>query len=138
MNLADYFDRVKGIGVLGTADSEGKVDLAIYARPHVVDNHTVAFIMRDRRSHAHVAANPHAAYLFIEHGEGYKGLRLYLTRTAEEDDPKKIEAIRRRSRKDEDTPQTKAFLVYFTVDEVRSLVGSSAVSSQQNTSSVVD
>ena len=33
MNLADYFEKVKGTGVLGTADSEGKVDLAIYARP---------------------------------------------------------------------------------------------------------
>ena len=130
MNLADYFDKVKGTGVLGTADSAGKVDLAIYARPHVIDEHTVAFIMRDRLSHASVVANPHAAYLFIEQAKGYRGLRLYLTRTAEEDDPKKVEAMRRRGRRDEDPVRTKAFLVYFRVDEVRPLVGSGAVPSQ--------
>ncbi|MCU0917649.1 MAG: pyridoxamine 5'-phosphate oxidase family protein [Planctomycetes bacterium] len=125
MNLSDYFEKVKGTGVLGTADSAGKVDLAIYARPHVMDDQAVAFIMRDRLSHANVVANPHAAYLFIEQAKGYHGLRLYLTRTAEEDDPKKVEAMRRKSRQDEDTGETKAFVVYFRVDEVRPLVGSS-------------
>jgi hypothetical protein len=130
MNLADYFDKVKGTGVLGTADSEGKVDLALYARPHVIDDQTMAFIMRDHLSHANVVANPRAAYLFVEQGEGRKGLRLYLTRTAEEDDPKKVEAMRRRGRRDEDTAETRAFLVYFRVDEVRPLVGSSAASSR--------
>jgi hypothetical protein len=88
------------------------VDLAIYARPHVIDEETVAFIMGDRLSHRNVAANPHAAYLFLEDAEGYNGLRMHLTRTAEETDPKKIEALRR----------PKAFLVYFKVDEVRPLV----------------
>ena len=126
MNLANYFDKVEGIGVLGTADSTGKVDLALYARPHVIDDQTVAFIMRDHRSHANVTANPRAAYLFIESGEGYKGLRLYLTQVAEETDPKKIETLRRRSRRDEDAAATKAFLVSYRVDEVRPLVGSSA------------
>jgi hypothetical protein len=125
MNLADYFNKVKGTGVLGTADSEGKVDLAIYARPHVIDDQTVAFIMQDRRSHANVAANPHAANLFIEQAKGYNGLRIHLTRTAEETDPRKIQAMRRRSRSDEGETETKAFLVYFRVDEVRPLVGAS-------------
>jgi hypothetical protein len=125
MNLADYFEKVKGTGVLGTADHEGKVDVAIYARPHVIDEQTVAFIMRDRLSHANVAANPHAAYLFIEQAKGYRGVRLYLTRTAEETDPGKIEAMRRRSRSDEGETETKVFLVYFRVDEVRPLMGAS-------------
>jgi hypothetical protein len=52
MSLANYFENVKGVGVLGTADPEGKVDLALYARPHVIDEETVAFIMRDRLSHS--------------------------------------------------------------------------------------
>lgn len=123
MDLAQYFDKAKGVGVLGTADPQGKVDLAIYARPHIIDEHTVAFLMRDRRSHANVAGNPYAAYLFIEQAEGYRGLRLYLTRTAEEDDPKKVEAMRRRSRRDEGEAEQKVFLVHFRVDEVRPLVG---------------
>ncbi len=122
MSLANYFENVKGVGILGTADSEGKVDLAIYARPHIVDEETVAFIMRDRLSHRNVAANPHAAYLFLEDTEGYNGLRMHLTKTAEETDPGKIEALRRRSRSAEDFAAQNAFLVSFKVDEVRPLV----------------
>ena len=69
MSLANYFENVKGTGILGTADLEGKVDLAIYARPQVIDEETVAFIMEDYLSHGNVAANPHAAYLFLENAE---------------------------------------------------------------------
>ena len=37
MNLSDYFENTTGTGVLATADSNGNVDVAIYARPHVID-----------------------------------------------------------------------------------------------------
>ena len=37
MNLSDYFDNTKGCGVLATADSAGKVNAAVYARPHFFD-----------------------------------------------------------------------------------------------------
>ncbi len=122
MSLADYFDNVKGIGILGTADPEGKVDLALYARPHIVDEETVALLMGDHRSHRNVAANPHAAYLFLEDTEGYNGLRMHLTKVLEETDPEKIEALRRRSRVAEDFAATDGFLVLFKIDEVRPLL----------------
>ncbi len=122
MSLANYFENVKGMGILGTADPEGKVDLAIYARPQVIDEETVAFIMGDHLSHRNVAANPHAAYLFLEDTEGYNGLRMHLTKTLEETDPHRIAALRRRSRVAEDFAATDGFLVQFKVDEVRPLV----------------
>ena len=122
-NLRDYFENVEGIGVLGTADAEGNVDLAVYARPHVADDGAVAFVMADRTSHANVAANPHAAYLFVEQGPGYKGTRLHLTRTHEETDPERIEAVRRESRKGRDYGDTRKFLVHFKVEKIRPLVG---------------
>jgi len=124
MSLSEYFENVRGIGILGTADSEGKVDLAIYARPHVIEEDSVAFIMRDRLSHSNVTSNPHAAYLFIEEGEGYNGLRLYLTRTREETDQQKIEAMRREEQQGRERDSTERFLVYFKVDQARRLVGS--------------
>ena len=52
MNLGEYFEKKKGLGVLATADSEGKVDVAVYARPHMMDDETVAFIMADRLTDA--------------------------------------------------------------------------------------
>jgi hypothetical protein len=48
MDLKEYFDDTKGVGVLATADGEGKVDAAIYARPHFMEDGTLAVIMRDR------------------------------------------------------------------------------------------
>jgi len=84
MNLADYFENHQGLGILATADSDGMVDLAIYARPHVINETTIAFIMRVRLTHQNLKSNPHAAYMFVEQGEGYHGKRLYLTKIREE------------------------------------------------------
>ena len=122
MNLNEYFENVKGIGVLGTADAEGNVDLAVYGRPHVVDDRNVAFIMADHLSHENIQSNSRAAYLFVEEGPGYEGVRLYLTKTGEETDPEKIEAMRRESRKGL-YGGTQKFLVHFRVDKTRPLVG---------------
>lgn len=33
MGLKDYFENTKGVGVLATADNNGKVDAAVYAGP---------------------------------------------------------------------------------------------------------
>ena len=51
MKLIEYFDRKRGLGVLSTADGDGKVDAYIYARPYFIEDGTLAFIMRDRLSH---------------------------------------------------------------------------------------
>ena len=122
-NLREYFENTEGVGVLGTSDAEGNVDLAVYARPHVADDGTVAFVMSDRLSHANTAANPNAAYLFVEKWERYKGKRLHLTKIREETDPEKIEAVRRESRKQRDYGDAVKYLVHFKVEKVRPLVG---------------
>jgi len=123
MNLSDYFETTQGTGILATSNSVGQVDVAIYARPHVTDENTVAFIMRPRLSHENIQSNPHAAYMFIEKGEGYKGRRLYLTKLREETDPALIESLRRKDRKTDVKSDEKSFLVYFHVDKIRPLVG---------------
>lgn len=125
MKLSEYFEQTKGIGVLATADAQGKVNVAIYARPHfldVKDDSTCAFIMSNRVSYVNVKANPHAAYLFAEEGENYAGKRLTLTMVREETDIEKIQSIRRRS-----VPPIREegakYLVYFRIDAVRPLIG---------------
>lgn len=125
MDLAQYFENTKGTGILATADADGAVDAAVYARPHVIDAETVALIMSNRLSHANIKVNPSAAYLFIEEGGGYKGIRLYLTMTGEETDPEKINEIRRKPAREctEDTEAEEKYLVYFRVDWTRPLVG---------------
>ena len=121
MELKEYFESTQGIGVLSTADKNGKVNAAIYARPHFLEDGSVAFIMRDRLTHHNIQSNPHAAYLFVEDGPGYKGKRLYLTKVREEEDGELIESLRRRSYKDD--KDKKRFLVLFKLDDTLPLLG---------------
>lgn len=123
MNLSEYFEKSKGFGVLSTADASGHVDTAIYARPHVSDDQTVAFIMADRKSHDNLQSNPHAAYLFKEEGTGYSGLRLYLMKTDEEKNSERMRSLIRRNRYQEDE-ESDLYLVSFRVDKVLGLTGS--------------
>lgn len=124
MKLSEYFEKNKGIGVLSTADNSGKVNAAIYGRPHFMDEETVAFIAADRLTHANLQTNPHAVYLFKEDGR-YEGQRLYLTKTREEKDSPLIDEISRRKYKEiEGKYKTEPkFLIYFKVDKVLPLIG---------------
>ena len=123
MTLYEYFENTVGTGVLATADSNGNVDIAIYARPHVIDENAVALIMNERLSYKNLTSNPKAAYLFLEKGPGYKGKRLYLTKTREETDVELIESMRRRKTDKYQESDLKKYLVYFSVDKIRPLVG---------------
>ena len=121
MNLKQYFDGAKGLGILSTADSSGKVDAAVYARPHFLEDGTIALVMRDRLSHHNLQSNPHAAYLFKEEGPGYNGKRLFLTKIAEEQNTELLESLRRR--KSEYKSSDDRFLVFFKIDQELPLIG---------------
>ena len=124
MKLSEYFEKNRGIGVFSTVDSSGKVNAAIYGRPHFMDEETVAFIAADRLTHANLQTNPNAVYLFKENGR-YEGQRLYLTKTREEKDSPLIDEIRRKKYKEiEGKYETESkFLMYFKVDKVLPLIG---------------
>jgi len=124
MSLAEYFEKTEGMGILGTADSQGNVDLAIYARPHIIDDETIVFVMSDRLSHANLQANPKATYMFIEKAKDYKGKRFYLRKVREENDAELVQSIRRRKRYDQEGEVVSgSSAVYFRIDKVRPLVG---------------
>ena len=121
-NLGEYFQQTKGRGILATADEKGHVDAAVYARPKIIDDDTVAFIMRDRLSHANLQSNPHATYLFMEKGSGgYEGKRLFLTKVAEEQDTERLYALRRADHnaiKETREQRGPLFLTLFRIDKV--------------------
>ena len=124
MSLTEYFDTAEGTGMLATADSDGNVDLAIYARPHMMDDETVVLVMSDKLSHANLQTNPKAAYMFIEKSKGYRGKRIYLQKIREENDAELIQSIRRRKRYDEEGEAVSgSSAVYFKVNKIRPLVG---------------
>ena len=124
MDLKDYFESSEGYGILATADSQGNVDTALYARPHIADDETVVLIMSDRLSYSNLQSNPKASYMFIEKGLGYKGQRLYLQKVREDSDPELVESLRRRKKHhDQCDSDSGSTAVYFRVDSVRPLVG---------------
>lgn len=123
MDLKTYFDKNQGFGVLATADDQGFVDLAVYAKPHIMDDNTIAFIMADRLTHHNLMTNDHATYLFREDVSGYKGLRLFLTKLREEQDSKLLYSIRSRRYPSEKQEGKTLFLVFFKIDKVLPLIG---------------
>jgi hypothetical protein len=124
MRLEDYFAATSGFGVLSTADGNGKVDAAIYSRPHFMDDGTIAFIMRDRLTHHNLEENPYAAYLFVEKDSGYKGIRLFLKKVKESTDDELVGKMTRRClTPEEDKARGPKFLVYFEVEKLLNLVG---------------
>lgn len=125
MTLKEYFESTSGTGVLSTADAEGKVDAAIYSTPHVFDDGTIAFVMRERLTHRNLQSNPHASFLFMEHGPGYRGIRLFLNKVNEDADSELIARMTRRGlTPEEDKQKGPKFLVYFTVQKILPLIGS--------------
>ena len=129
MDLIKYFEDRKGRGILSTADADGKVDSAVFSIPYIMDEETLAFIMLDRLTHHNLQTNDHAAYLFMEDGPGYKGIRLFLKKIREEKDTELLHSIRRKkhaSQKEE--KEEPRFLVFFKVEKVLPLVGSGSSS----------
>lgn len=125
MNLREYFDEKTGHGIIATADAKGRVGIAVYAKPYVVEDGLIAFIMADHQSYANVRSNPSAAYLFLETGGQYDGKRLYLTKIREAagsdiDDPELATRFEKATREYRDE---RLSLVYFKVDKVLPLVG---------------
>jgi hypothetical protein len=125
MTLKEYLQGVSGKGVLSTADAEGKVDAAIYSKPHIIDDGTLAFIMRDHLTHHNLGSNPYATYLFIEDVPHYKGIRLFLKKVREDTDPDLISQMTRRSlTSEQDKARGPKFLVYFVLEKILPLIGS--------------
>lgn len=123
MNLSDLFSH-NGFGVMATADAQGHVNTAVYARPRVIDETTLVWGMTDRRTFRNVSLNPRAAFLFKSTAPGFVGARLSLELIRTEDDGELLAAIKN-STEEIVGPGAGALVthaVWFRVTEVRPLV----------------
>ena len=68
MKISEYFKTAKGTGILATADAKGPVDLAIYAKPHVIDDENLAFIMAEKLTQVGVV---HRLITLVGKGHGF-------------------------------------------------------------------
>ena len=124
MDFGHYFENTDGTGILATCDPQGRVNQAIYSKPFVIDDKTVAFVMKQQTSHKNLQCHLEASYLFIEKGDGCKGIRFCLTLRNEEKNRSLVEALRKQQPciypKDDDSDK---FLAFFEVDRIRPLIG---------------
>ena len=80
-NLMEYFNKQPRIGTLSTSGKDGKVDVAVFGSPHMIDEKTVVMAMGRNRTLANLQENPNAVYIIMEPGKAisdWKGIRVYL------------------------------------------------------------
>lgn len=124
IELRAYFENTPGLGVLATADGMGKVDAALFARPRILEDGTLAFVMEDRLTRYNTLSNPHAAYLYVEADQSSRGLRLFLTKIREEkaESRQLLLFSRPEYRKFDTSEEAARFLVFYKIDKVLPLV----------------
>ena len=128
MTLKEYFNNTQGTGVLATADNEGRTDAAIYSRPHIMDDGSLAFIMRERLSLNNLQSNPYATFLFMEQAAHLNGMRLFMKKTGEDTNEELISRTTRRNlTEEEDKAAGPKHIVYFSLEKILSLVGGNEI-----------
>ncbi len=65
----------KGIGIMGTADREGWVNMAIYTPPLITQEGLLAFGATQRLTHQNLTENPRAMFLYVV-PETWEGVRI--------------------------------------------------------------
>ncbi len=80
LNLLEIFAE-HATGTLSTADSQGKVDAAVFGSCRLIDDNTVAVGLGNNRTLANLKSNPHATLLFATPSPSvfsWQGARIYL------------------------------------------------------------
>jgi hypothetical protein len=83
--LMEFFNHRPRNCLLITSNDEGKVNVAVYGSPTMIDENTVVLSTRESRSYQYLRKNPQAAMIVVEPGEisrASKGIRIYLEMTA--------------------------------------------------------
>ncbi|KAF0185798.1 MAG: hypothetical protein FD164_59 [Nitrospirae bacterium] len=121
--MQDIFAQ-EGFGVFSTSGRDGLVNAAVYARPHIVDESTVAWGMTDGRTFANIRENPHASFTFRMGSHGYSGARLTLKLLYIEDEGQMLAAVREKTASIVSPAAALGVrhVAFFTVVEIRTLV----------------
>jgi hypothetical protein len=127
--LISFFNEQPRIGVLSTANREGKVNAGVFASPMMLDEQTVIMGLGQNRTLQNLQENPHAAFTIVKPGEtlqNRKGLRVYLKMHTCEKEGKQLDQIRSRiaAMAGETAARNVVACVIFQVTEVRPLVDS--------------
>ncbi|MGD8765304.1 MAG: pyridoxamine 5'-phosphate oxidase family protein [Desulfobacteraceae bacterium] len=95
--LMEYFNKMPRLGTLSTSDQDGKVNVAYFGSPRMVDETTVFMGLGNNRTFANLQENPNAVFMIMEPADSlpeWKGVRVYLKMTQCETSGEKLDQIR--------------------------------------------
>jgi hypothetical protein len=93
----EYFNKMPRLGTLSTSNKDGKVNVAYFGSPRMVDEKTVFMGLGKNRTFANLQENANAVFMIMEPGESlpeWKGVRVYLKMTQCETSGKRLDQIR--------------------------------------------
>lgn len=129
--LMELFNKRPRIGTLSTASKDGKVNVAVFGSPQMVDENTVIMGIGNNRSYKNLKENPNAVFIIVEPGKGimdWKGARVYLRATAIEESGAFYETVKEGIRKV--AGDMAANMIYaavrFEITEVRPIIAMGA------------
>ena len=82
--LMDYFNKQPRLGCLCTANRAGKVNVAYFGSPTMIDEKTAVMGLGKNRTFEYLQENPEAVFMIMEPGKTlpeWKGVRLYVRMT---------------------------------------------------------
>jgi hypothetical protein len=129
--VMEFFNERPRNCLLCTANKNGDVNVAVYGTPKMIDENTVVFAARDRRSFQNIQENPKAAIIVVEPGEiknDSKGVRLYLGLTAIETEGQLLNNFKEgvASRAGQEAADALQAAMSFKITEVRPLIDTAA------------
>ena len=67
--LKEYFNKQPRLGRLSTSEKDGKVDIACFGSPGMVDDKTVVMALRKNPTFDNLQENPNAVCMIMEPGK---------------------------------------------------------------------
>ena len=125
--LMEYFNKQPRLGCMSTSGKDGKVNVACFGSPRMVDEKTVVMALRKNRTFDNLRENPNAVFMIMEPAKTsaeWKGVRVYLKMKEYETTGEKIEKARAQAAKAVGEEAAKAIYaaVTFEIEGVRPIV----------------
>ncbi len=131
--LMEYFNKSPRLGTLSTSSKDGRVDVAVFGSPHMIDEKTVVMATAKNRTLANLQDNPNAVFMIMEPAKSmepgksildWKGIRVYMKMKEYSTSGEVLDMIRSQTAKfvGEDAAKMIHAAVTFEVYEVRPIV----------------
>ncbi len=125
--LMEYFNKQPRLGCLSTSGKNGKVDVACFGSPRMVNEKTVVMALRKNRTVENLQENPNAVFMIMEPAKTsaeWKGVRVYLKMKSCETSGETFEKMRAQTAKavGEEAAKSIYAAVTFEIGEVRPIV----------------